>query len=507
MADYIAVDPEVLVGTYAKGDTYQISIISNSENETTEITVNSGSGDTNVNNGNSGTTVNDNYQTSSNGSIVLDVLANDTFEKPEEVSIIETSQPNNGTVVINDDNTLTYTPEEILAAEPVTDTFTYTAEMQNKDGTLLSGEAVVYIIIESNSSREIDNISPFSYCQDGNPIGGGADYDAILTTGTHIVSTNLSASAFESLVEARTSGDIVFINSGVTIDLTALGDGYIAVAAGVTIASDRGIGVGAFLKTDQMRYLGSGSERPVFITTGPGVRFTGFRFQGPYGEPGIYTSDPDLRRRKYGIASNWSNTEVDNLEIYNWPSGAITFNQYSGSDFFGPNQPSTGQLAHHNYIHNVNGNNFGYGVSTQRGETKIYANIFYYNRHDIAVGSGDPDYAIYEAYCNTVLQGGTHHNFDVHSQYGSNTDKCNDCYAGNTFHIHHNDFQDDAGNRFDNSGFDDVNIMIGGIPKNGITVEYNRFAVPSFYGFAFKQQYVSNPPQGVIWNNNTYNGD
>ncbi len=119
MADYVALDPDI--GTIAKfvaNDIYQISITSNSEDETFEIIVNSGSSGTES--GNSGTenvanggTVNDTYQTSSSASIILDVLANDTFTNKEEVDISEISQPDNGEVVINSDNTLAYTPSAI----------------------------------------------------------------------------------------------------------------------------------------------------------------------------------------------------------------------------------------------------------------------------------------------------------------------------------------------------------------------------------------------------------
>ena len=140
--------------------------------------------------------------------------------------------------------------------------------------------------------------SPWDYCLDGNPIGGGTGYDAIVTTGTHIVSTNLSAAAFQSLVQARSSGDVVFINSNVTIDLTNLNGGAILVPAGVTIASDRGNGgsEGALLFSNQVKYLGNGYERPVFVTAGTGVRFTGFTLRGPYGFSGTYSAtDSNLR--------------------------------------------------------------------------------------------------------------------------------------------------------------------------------------------------------------------
>ena len=47
--------------------------------------------------------VDDTYQVSLSGSMILDVLANDTFENEAEVVIVETSTPTNGTVAINHD--------------------------------------------------------------------------------------------------------------------------------------------------------------------------------------------------------------------------------------------------------------------------------------------------------------------------------------------------------------------------------------------------------------------
>ncbi|CAM4383178.1 Ig-like domain-containing protein [Zobellia nedashkovskayae] len=52
--------------------------------------------------------INDSYNLNGNSSIVLDVLDNDTFIDTDKVQIVETSQPKNGTVQINPDNTLTY---------------------------------------------------------------------------------------------------------------------------------------------------------------------------------------------------------------------------------------------------------------------------------------------------------------------------------------------------------------------------------------------------------------
>ena len=383
---------------------------------------------------------------------------------------------------------------------------------------------ILYILLFFGLAVNAQNISPYDLCQDGNPIGGGAGYDAILSTGTHIVSTNLSASAFKTLIEARTSGDIVFINNGVIIDLTSLSS-TIEIAAGVTIASDRGTNIGALIKSDDVRYNSSGDESPVFYTSGTGVRFTGIRFQGPYGENGVYDPSQVLTRIKWGISSHWSNTEIDNCELYNWPAGATVFGKQGTAGFYAPvhQAHSTGQLVHHNYIHNNRQNSLGYGVTVDRSDVTIYANIFQDDRHDIA-GGGDssPNYSAYEAYCNTILGNNISHNFDMHGEAAD--ENCTNCIGGKFVSIHHNDFQDDSSNRGTNNY---EHIRVRGIPEDNATVTYNKFpfGTKSFFGdtwidesgldsngdvVAFQQRNIepkSNKPLSIVWNNNTYDGN
>ncbi len=50
------------------------------------------------------------FFSSKGSSIILDVLANDGFPDPDKVKIVKVSQPSNGSVIINEDKTLTYTP-------------------------------------------------------------------------------------------------------------------------------------------------------------------------------------------------------------------------------------------------------------------------------------------------------------------------------------------------------------------------------------------------------------
>lgn len=125
--------------------------------------------------------------------MVLDVLANDVINAPEKVKIVNTSQPQNGTVVINEDKTLTYTPdvtdnktetepentepqteeppttseeasqsaeepalqnqetntETDTTEEKTTETFTYTTETENEDGSTEINETEVRITDEA----------------------------------------------------------------------------------------------------------------------------------------------------------------------------------------------------------------------------------------------------------------------------------------------------------------------------------------------------------------------
>jgi hypothetical protein len=154
LTDYVALDPDIgAIAKFVANDTYQVSISSNPEDDTFEITINSGentgsTGSSSTGNTLSGGTVDDSFQTSSSASIILDVLANDTFNNLDNVSIAEISQPDNGEVVINSDKTLTYTPFTVEASE---DTFTYTAEFIREDGTVGKETGTVTVIINPST--------------------------------------------------------------------------------------------------------------------------------------------------------------------------------------------------------------------------------------------------------------------------------------------------------------------------------------------------------------------
>ena len=124
--------------------------------------------------------VDDTYFMESPTSMVLDVLSNDNFYNGNNIKIIGVSEPSNGIVVINENNTLTYTPnnavaesptptsidipstpaetpaEEVPAVETPADTFTYDVEVQNEDASTTTSTANVTVTTTSTDKISDD---------------------------------------------------------------------------------------------------------------------------------------------------------------------------------------------------------------------------------------------------------------------------------------------------------------------------------------------------------------
>ena len=342
------------------------------------------------------------------------------------------------------------------------------------------------------------NISPWDACQDGNPIGGGTGYDRIVTSGTHYVRVSgasgsneinyTTANALANFIEARSNGDVVFLDPNLNMDVSSLGDRPIDVPAGVTVASDRGNGIseGAFLYSNTVKYNQNGqSERPIFRAAGHGMRITGFTARGPFGESGNYDPTPAayLQRLKTFISSNWDNTEVDNMHIYNWPSAGVTYGRHSSPPgFFGREVTSFNNNVHHSYIHNRKQNGHGYGVDCRFSVmVRYYANISHSHRRDL--NSTGQQESGFESFCNTILSGGTHGNMENHATGRSDcgipgeNDYCVEPIFGNPkvpySYIHHNAFLDDGSGRHGQT-HDMQNLSLNGFSwTDPQRVEYN----------------------------------
>ena len=149
--------------------------------------------------------VDDTYVFSSTGSIVLDVLSNDAFSEQENVTITETSTPTNGNVVINANETLTYTPEADTSS---TDTFTYTTEVINEDQTVITEEGTVTVTLTDRTSAGeivLNNLKAF-------PSAFGAGVNVTGGRGQSIYEvTNLNDSGVGSFRDAISSGNRIVI--------------------------------------------------------------------------------------------------------------------------------------------------------------------------------------------------------------------------------------------------------------------------------------------------------
>ena len=103
------------------------------------------------------TAVADSGVTNINTPITLNILANDTDPNGDPLTVVSSTQPPNGTVVINPDGTATYTPDPGFSG---IDTFAYTVE--DPDGN--SDSALVSITVDDNRPSAADDVAttPFN---------------------------------------------------------------------------------------------------------------------------------------------------------------------------------------------------------------------------------------------------------------------------------------------------------------------------------------------------------
>ena len=226
-----------------------------------------------------------------------------------------------------------------------------------------------------------------------------------------VVDGSADLEELNNILDGASSGDKVFLESDVEIDMGFDEDGVtVTVPENVTLASDRGCNgsSGALLiggEKPGTEWVGSRA-----IAMKADSKIAGLRFEGPapdremnwMGEEFDYTD---------GIEGRGENVVVENNELYGWPTAAVR----GGSD---PIE------VRHNYIHSNNQRGLGYGVSTVDWPSVIEYNRFERNRHAVA-GSGEEGEGYIVRYNTFGGEGiaGAGHKIDMHGDNGDGGSK------------------------------------------------------------------------------------
>ena len=290
----------------------------------------------------------------------------------------------------------------------------------------------------------------------GEPVGGGAGYSRIVTSGNIIVSTKAE---LKNALASATSGQIIYVSPSAQIDLT--GEINLAVPAGVTLAGNRGHdgSPGPLIYTTTTTTYPS-----LFLIRNKNVRFTGIRFKGP-----SYNAYNTV-----GLNLQADNIEVDNCEIYDWSNSGVHIMNAKNA------------YIHHNNIHHVQLQGLGYPVCLNNATALIEGNRFDYYRHAIA-GHGNPGTG-YEARYNWVGPNAISHAFDMHggTDYCPKLGTCTQMQiiqAGDYLNIHHNTFM--------LTNWDAIKVR--GIASQYVNVHDNWFTdTRTAYSFRFYYYYGGN---------------
>ena len=306
---------------------------------------------------------------------------------------------------------------------------------------------------EKPTWKKVGNTIYGAKADETGPIGGGAGYKKIITSGDY------TADTLESLIDVLSkakSGQVVFIPGDKIIDMTTfiyIDKIMLKIPEGVTLASDRGHNgsEGAQITSDGLDTPG------MILVNGANVRISGIRLEGPNpkryldhhkrafgpGGPGhpYYYKFPTSN----GILCKFPDLEVDNCIITAFSGAGIRL------------QAGTGHHIHHNLIHRCQYNGLGYGVSHDEASSIIEFNHLNEHRHSLA-GTGKPSCG-YIARNNVDLGISLSHIFDMH---GGRDRKDNTTIAGTTMEIYNNTIYSTQ-----------RAVVIRGIPQDKCDVHHN----------------------------------
>lgn len=191
---------------------------------------------------------------------------------------------------------------------------------------------------------------------------GGAEYEGkIYTEGTYTVTTD---DEFKNALEKAVSGDVIFIPSGVTIDLADLSatESYTAkIPEGVTVASDRGINEGGVLKFSH--------QSGTLLVCGNDVTVTGLNLCGVtpiFGKT-------DTNRGDNGIRLDGTGITISNCEIASFSKSGITV------------FPDTAATVSHCFIHDCRTGFSG----REKSEVTLESNLFFKNDTNYSTDKND----------------------------------------------------------------------------------------------------------------------
>ena len=295
----------------------------------------------------------------------------------------------------------------------------------------------------------------------GSPVGGGKAYNNYVSNETYYVANKKE---FLEVLKKLNGTEVIYIADTAKINLSS--EQNIRIPENVTIASGRGLNssLGGLIFSNNV------DHNTLFAVTGSNVRFTGLRIFGPDTLIGDSAYQTNI---SHGIACSVNNLEVDNCELKGWTHAAILLLNGAANAYI-----------HHNYIHHNRRKGLGYGVCVGFGNTNalIEANLFDWNRHDIA-GNGSPGNN-YKARYNIVLDNGNGHSFDMHGgkDRGDNTN-----IASDSMNIYQNAF-------FNNPMH--YAIKIRGEPIYNIKINNNLFYHPTLYKHAIRLENVPEHKQG-----------
>lgn len=275
------------------------------------------------------------------------------------------------------------------------------------------------------------------------PIGGGLGYKNTITQGDADYVVTEPANLASALAGAS-SGEIVFIPGDKDWTWTA-SDPEFTVPAGVTLASDRGVGgsEGAVLRA---RHTSTSSSFPVLFTLGAGARITGLRLQGPSGNPA------DSNEIKYtGVNCDADGCLVDNCHIWSMPYACVVFDT-------GTSREGTCRCCKLEF---ANRTGYGFGVQVGNGHSVLVEHCYIHgNQYGVSCVRGTPvaDYEV--RYC--LFTAGNWLGC-CQAEGGTDVSDCN-VPAGGTLSIHHNTFQEYG---------TDTSVQIQGIPATSCTITGN----------------------------------